>query len=119
LSNPEDYKNILIAKTFESALEILNAEYSHKVEKIIAAGGTNIYKMSFISDCLKKLFLTRVFGSFECDVFLEPEDFLKGFTKVESDSLQQETQAYECEYNVMKRDPVSAIEYIFEVYQKK
>jgi len=117
-SNPEEKNNVLISTTFENALEILNNRYSHIVEKMVAVGGTSVYQMSLSSSCFKRLYLTRVFGSFECDVFLEPAEFLNGLIKVDSTSLGREIQDYGCEYNVMKRDPVNGIEYIFEVYQK-
>ena len=79
-------------------------------------GGTSIYKASFESNCFKRLYLTRIFGDFKCDVFLEPANFLDGFTKVESESLLNEMVLYECEYNERKRDSTNGIEYVFEVY---
>lgn len=114
-----DLENCLVVDSFELALEVLNSpKYIELTEKIIAVGGSNIYETSFKATCLKRLYLTRVFGDFDCDVFIQPEDFLNNFKKLTNNELIKETSVYRCDYNKIRRDSDTGIEYIFEVYEK-
>ena len=109
----------LVVDTFEAALELLNSsKYRENIEKIISIGGSSVYETSMKASCFKTLYLTRVFGHFECDIFLQPQNFLNNFKKLANSELVEQTNQYKCDYNVQKQDSNTGIEYIFEVYEK-
>lgn len=68
---------------------------------------------------LRRLYLTRIFDSFDCDVFLEPENFLDNFRPLNQTELTEAEHLYKVKYN---RDFIQAsngVKYRFEAYETK
>jgi dihydrofolate reductase len=111
--------SVLICESIEAAKKLIEEKYSNKIESIWCLGGSSLYSESFNSKDFNKLFLTRVFGDIDCDVFIKPSNFLDNFTRLENSQINEETKLYKCEYNLLKKDPKNSLEYIFEIYVKK
>ena len=110
-----DADHVLVAKSINSALDSVNNR--DNIEKVIAVGGSGIYKEFFSRTDFKRLYLTRIFKTFNCDTFLKPDNFLSGLKRVECpDELRKESIKYNCDYNVIKKDEASGVEFIFEIY---
>lgn len=62
--------------------------------------------------------MTRIYGSFECDVFLQPANFLDMFRKLPSEQLVGEEKLFGCRYNADLVEASNGIKYKFEVYEK-
>lgn len=109
--------DIFIKKSFNEAIEFINGELKEKVESIYIIGGSQIYKEAFQHNDFDTLFLTRVISPFDCDTFLEPNDFLASFerindvNKIDADQIN----GFELNKNLMDAN----VEYIFEIYHKK
>lgn len=115
--NPSDADHVLVAPSITAALSIVNNQHADSVEKVIAIGGCGIYKEVFGQSDFKRLYLTRIFKSFDCDTFLKPNNFLSKLQRVEgTEELSNESLRYNCDYNVIKKDESSGIEFIFEIY---
>ena len=72
-------------KSFDEAVNVLTSKYENKIETMYAIGGSSIYReaLTYPSDMLHRIYLTRVFSSdTQCDVFLEPANFLESFEKI-------------------------------------
>lgn len=85
-----------------------------------AIGGSSIYReaLSLPSNILDRIYLTRVYSTdTQCDVFMEPANFLDSFEKLTTDSLAG--NIYEAQFNVTIQEPANDLEYVFEVYKKK
>ncbi len=97
---------------------VCEGEWSGRVETIFAIGGGQIYRkcLEYPAGILDRLYLTRVYSDVKCDVFLEPESFLDGFSLVAENGEDKEN--FGVEFNRMQRDEKSQIEYCFEVYEK-
>jgi dihydrofolate reductase len=98
----------------------LTTKYASKIETIYAIGGSSIYRetLTYPSDILHRIYLTRVFSSdSQCDVFLEPANFLESFEKLTSETTKE--NIFDAEFNVIHNDPSNNLEYVFEVYEKK
>lgn len=107
-------------QSFEDAVDLLRTKYSDKVETIYAIGGASVYARALecSSDFLDKIYLTRVYSSeTECDVFLQPENFLDSFEKLTD--VNELNEHFDTEFNAMLAEPANNLEYIFEVYQKR
>lgn len=83
-----EFERIILCKSIEQALEQIKMNYSSKVETIYAIGGVEIYRSAVQSPFFNRFYLTRVLENFECDVFLQPENFLENFTKLESKTME-------------------------------
>ena len=118
IKNEENKSNIKICHSLNEAIQFINDKYKDEIETIYALGGINVYKDAINYDTFERFYITRVFGNFNCDRFIEPEDFLNKFKKVKSENLNNEEKLYEIEYNKIKIDPNNKIKYIFEVYDK-
>ena len=64
---------------------------------------------------MDRVYLTRVYTDVKCDVFLQPENFLDSFEKLEEVG---DKENFNVEFNTMQKDEKSGVEYCFEVYQK-
>jgi dihydrofolate reductase len=113
-----DRSLILVCRSMNEAKRLVRENYSDKVETIWCLGGAGLYEEAFKSSDFNILYLTRVFGKIDCDVFLRPTNFLDMFRKLETDKLTEDNELYKCHYNVLKKDPDNSLEYIFEVYEK-
>lgn len=113
-----DLSKVLICKSFEDAFNVINRDFSDKIENIYAIGGAQIYKKSleFPASFLDKIYLTQVYTDAKCDVFMQPRNFLDSFRKVQD--VGDDKENYNVEFNVMQKDEKSGLEYCFEVYQK-
>ncbi|RNA08255.1 dihydrofolate reductase [Brachionus plicatilis] len=117
-SQSADPKKILISRSINEAMIIIREKYSNTVESIYAIGGTRIYKEAMDSKFFNRFYLTRIFGSFNCDTFIEPKNFLDGFKKVDTSNLEKEEKMFNVTLNMLKSDPITGVSYIFEVYEK-
>lgn len=113
-----DLSKVLICKSFEDAFNVINNNFSDTIENIYAIGGAQIYKKSleYPTPFLDRIYLTRVYTDVKCDVFMQPEDFLESFKKVED--VENDKENFNVEFNTMQKDEKSGLEYCFEVYQK-
>jgi dihydrofolate reductase len=114
-----DLNSVVICGSLEEAKRLVRENYMRTVETIWCLGGSGLYKESFECDDFNRLYLTRVFGEFECDVFLQPKNFLDSFRRVDdSASLANDAHLYKCDYNEIKKNSGDNLEYIFEIYEK-
>lgn len=113
-----DANKIIICKSIDEALKAIKDKYSDIVESIFAVGGTRIYRESMESNYFDRFYLTRIFGSFYCDRFIEPKNFLTKFKRIEAKNLETEEKIFNVKYNEIKTDSESGEKYIFEVYEK-
>lgn len=111
-----DVDKIIIAESFNAAINLINEKYSHLVDSIIAIGGTNIYSEAIKSNHFNRFYLTRIFKYFDCDTFIEPKDFLSQLSKLKDENLLQDSKWYDCQYNQKVNE--NGVDFIFEVYQK-
>ena len=109
-----DLSNILIFKSFDEAVKVLLESYADKLENIYAIGGSQIFKRSleFPAGFLHRIYLTRVFSDVKCDVFMEPENFLQSFQKLDH---IVDKENFNVEFNTNLRE--ADLEYCFEVYE--
>ena len=112
-----------VCGSLDEAKRLIYAKYAHRVESMYSLGGGELYGRAALSPDFHRFYLTRVFGPVECDVFIEPVDFLAGFRRVHEHELAQEAALYQCEYNKLKKHTTTdssstPLEYIFEVYEK-
>jgi len=115
-----DLDSIILCKSFDEAVNVLNTQYANKIETMYAIGGSSIYReaLSLPSNILDRIYLTRVYSTdTQCDVFMEPANFLDSFEKLTTDSLAG--NIYEAQFNVTIQEPANDLEYVFEVYKKK
>ena len=112
-----DISKILIFKSFEEAIEILVNQFSDSIENIYAIGGTQIFKraLEYPIGFLHRIYLTRVYSETKCDVFMEPENFLDYFKKLE---VISDKENFNVEFNRMITEPSNKLDYCFEVYEK-
>ena len=110
---------VRVCRSLNEAKQLIYDRFADRVETIWSLGGSDLYRKAIESSDFNRFYLTRVFGKgkIECDRFLEPDNFLENFIKMEN--LEQESVLYKCDFNTVKTDPKCGLEYIFEVYQKK
>ena len=116
--NEKDKSNVIICHSLKEAIQLINDKYNKEIETVYAIGGTNVYKDAINFDTFERFYLTKVLGNFNCDRFIEPEDFLSKFKKVGSENLNIEEKLYNVKYNKTITDPSNKIKYIFEAYDK-
>jgi dihydrofolate reductase len=109
--------DIFIEKSFNDAIEFINNELRDKVESIFIVGGSQIYKEAFVHNDFDTLFLTRVNTHFDCDTYLEPDNFLKSFERI-NDINQVDAELING-FELNKTLTESNVEYVFEIYHKK
>lgn len=96
----DDYWNICKYSSFENAIEKLSNR--EDVENIFIIGWAEIYNLALECNALETLYLTRVEGDYDCDVFMDID-----FTKFEEASIW--------EWQESKK----GIKFRFEVYKRK
>ena len=89
--------------------------------KLYVLGGAKVYEDAMKFKFFHQIYITRIFKHFDCDTVINPKDFLKiNFNKIEDKNiLKEKEKLFNIEYNVVKKDPLSGIEYIFEIYLNK
>ena len=109
-----DLSRILVCKSFDEAVELITNDYKDTVENMYAIGGSQIYKkcLEYQVGFLDKLYLTRVYTDVQCDVFLQPNNCLDSFDKIEYVEISN------LEFNKLQKDEKTGVEYCFEAYQK-
>lgn len=75
----------LLADSLEKALDLCAQDSS--IEHIFVIGGAELYKAAIADPRLDRLYLTEVYGSFDCDKFFPPYD---GFRLLSSSDTQYE-----------------------------
>ncbi|XP_067938869.1 uncharacterized protein [Watersipora subatra] len=101
LSLPEGVHRV---PTFKMALELTSLEEFH-VEEVFVIGGSSVYQEAFNYPYLHRIYLTRLYNSMECDVFL-PTMELSQFKRVQLDGVPAGLQTE------------NDINYEFQVYQR-
>jgi dihydrofolate reductase len=83
VSTQSDYQlpeDVLLADSLEKALELAEAESA--VDQTFVIGGAQIYETAIDDPNVDKIYLTEVYGSFDCDKFFpEYEDDFKVVSK--------------------------------------
>jgi len=93
---------VLKAESFAKVLEMVRSEQlKNMIETVFVIGGQQVYEETLKYDECQKLYVTRIQGSFNCDVFFP--DFDKNFNKVNSSTPHNE----------------GPITYQFEEYERK
>lgn len=110
--------NILLFTSFDEAINSLVNDHKNTIESIYAIGGSMIYKkaLEYPSGFLHRIYLTRVFSDIECDTFMQPENFLDSFTKLENPIC--DTENLNVEFNKIQIEPSNNLKYVFEIYEK-
>jgi len=119
--NPENNDKIILCHSWEEIFELINNKYKSVIETIYVLGGAFLYEEAIKFKNFNKFYITRIFKHFDCDVVIKPKDFLsKNFIKIEEQNiLKEKGEIFNIEYNIIKKDPLEKIEYIFEIYLKK
>jgi dihydrofolate reductase len=84
--NMAELEQTVVCRSLEEAIQKIKTDYKTIVETIYAIGGVEIYRSAIQSPTFKRFYLTRILESYECDVFLQPDNFLDNLTKQESKS---------------------------------
>ena len=93
---------VLKAESFEKVLEMVRSEQlKNIIETVFVIGGQQVYEETLKHDECQKLYITRVQGSFGCDVFFP--DFSENFEKTSESTPHNE----------------GPITYQFEEYKRK
>ena len=113
-----DPKRILFCNTFHEAVDLIIHNYSHIINQMIAIGGKNIYVEAVKSPHFNRFYLTRILKHFDCDAFLETEDFNNNnLKKLSNQELLKDSLFYRCQYNTILTS-ADSIDYVFEAYGK-
>lgn len=110
-------KEYLIYKSLNEAIIDIVENYTNIVESIFVIGGLQLYEeaLKYTSGFLNNIFVTRIYGNYECDVFM-PMNFLKDFEKYNGEK-DENTLNYDVSYNFIKE--TNNIKFCFEIYKKK
>lgn len=79
-------QNLIISKSLNESLELINNNYQNQIEDIYIIGGSKLYKEALSSNLCKYVFCTRIYKNYDCDTFLE-SDFLQGYKKVNNSHI--------------------------------
>ncbi|MFH4983737.1 hypothetical protein AB6A40_010446 [Gnathostoma spinigerum] len=101
----ESNENVVVERSFEDAVERLCS--MSDIETIWNIGGSAVYAKGLQSPLLHQLFLTRVEGSFNADVF---------FPKIDYKLFGEPEQTYPGQESEIKENNIS---YRFETLTKK
>ena len=118
--NPENDNKIIVCHNWQEIFDLINNKYKNIIETIYALGGSFIYNDAVKFKNFNKFYITRIFKHFDCDVFIKTKNFLSDeFNKIEDENIIKEKEnLYNIKYNIIRKDPISNIEYIFEIYSK-
>jgi dihydrofolate reductase len=89
-----DAENLMVAKDLADALRNLTDPLMYNIERVFVIGGEQIYKKALKLSkeldgiCCKKIHMTKVKGSFECDTFFPAMDD-KRFVEEKDNEAQQ------------------------------
>ena len=106
--------DVLLFKSFDQAVDSLVNDYSNKIENIFAIGGSQIYRSALANPIMSRIYLTRVFFDCQCDTFMEPENFLDHYRKLEDVPHGKENFAVEFNKTLTENN----IDFVFEVYER-
>ncbi|KAF6025085.1 DHFR [Bugula neritina] len=99
-------ESVYHAKDFNSALDLLGSDsLKESLDRVFVIGGSAIYQEAFQSQHLYRVYLTRIYKSFQCDVFL-PKTSLPSFKRVQVDGIPyglQQDSGTEFEFQVYQR----------------
>ena len=85
-------QEVMLTKSLDEAIELLSSEsYATEIENIFITGGTSLYKEAMYSNQCDKMYLTKIEGDFQCDVFY-PEWDETCFKEISLDTVSQEIQ---------------------------
>lgn len=92
-------ESAVLYKSFDQALEEM-AEHG-EIEKVFVIGGANVFEQALTHPACKKIYLTEVLATFDCDTFLGriPEYFEKV-----SESEVHEDNGVKYKFTVLERD---------------
>lgn len=96
-------ENVIVARSFQDAVGLL--QQMDDIETIWNIGGSEVYRAGLSSPYLHQLYITRVSGAFDADVFFPPVNF---------DEFCKEAfvgDSPECEEN--------GIKYRYEIYSRR
>ena len=116
LDNQIDGNSLFVVSSYSDAIDHILNNHSNQVENIFVLGGSSIYKSSFEYKRLDRLYLTHIYKDFECDVFLQPENFLDSFEKIEN---FKDFNVEGFEIDKLITEPTNNIQYRFLVYSRK
>ena len=105
-----NYPNVKRVSTFNDALKCANDDSN--IENIFIAGGVSIYEEAMKTNLVKRIFLTRVKGDFQCTAVWSSFN-LSGFKRIQS--IPDEYQQYFEQSNENRGDEPS---YHLEIYEK-
>ena len=119
--NPENNNMIILCHSWDEIFDLINNKYKNIIETLYVLGGAKVYEDAIKFKFFNKFYITRIFKHFDCDVVINPKNFLNiNFSKIEDKNiLKEKEKLFNIEYNVIKKDPLSGIEYIFEIYLNK
>jgi len=106
--------SLFVAKSYPEAVEFIETNIAELVENVFVCGGSDIYREAFGYRRFDQLFLTHVYGDFECDTFLQPDNFLQCFEAVADVSHIDDYRIGE-PYSDEKSD----VKFKFMVYRRK
>jgi len=93
---------VLKAESFDKVLEMVRSEQlKNIIETVFVIGGQQVYEETLKNDECRKLYVTQIQGSFNCDAFFP--DFRENFNKVSSSASHNE----------------GLVTYQFEEYERK
>uniref|UniRef100_A0A8R1XPT6 dihydrofolate reductase n=1 Tax=Onchocerca volvulus TaxID=6282 RepID=A0A8R1XPT6_ONCVO len=96
-------KNIIVARSFESAVTLL--QNMENIETIWNIGGRAVYELGLSSPLLHQLYITRVEGDFQADVFFPEVDYSRFIKSTESEEVHEENNIkYKYEVYTIKTD---------------
>ena len=88
------HESVKVARDLSAAIKL--AEDDDDVESIYVIGGASVYNLAMKMKQCSTIFLTRVYGDFQCDVFISdfPSEFLLDKTS-NSDIFTENNVSYE------------------------
>ena len=99
-------ENVKLCRSLPDAVDLLSsAPYNNTIEEIFIVGGASLYKEGMASELCKRIYITKIDGDFECDVFY-PEFDTEVYKEITLDNVSQEIQEEK------------GIKYTFHVYEK-
>lgn len=85
LSRQTDLKlpeGVLLVENLESALKQLRASSDNLINKIFVIGGEQIFRQAAVHPACRKMYLTHISKSFDCDCFF-PQESLSSYKQVQ------------------------------------
>lgn len=106
-SSQSDYPaGVLLCSSLDEAMELLEQQYSEKIENIWIVGGSAVYKEAMESLFCHRIYFTDIQAHFECDTFFPAID-LERFQRVANDEDVpveiQEENGVKYEYQIFEK----------------